>query len=208
MLLGCWGAGETLTMRKLFVVIIAFFVSAISFAQNDVTTFLGIPVDGTESAMIQKLKAKGFTYDASLDMLEGEFNGQSVLISVITDHNKVYRIALMDKNETSESQIKIRFNMLCRQFEKNGKYIPIENHQEIAEPEDISYEMLVHKKEYQAGFYQVGPAGASSYYNKSLDEIEQLSKKVVWFTIDNEYGKYRIIMFYDNYNNRSDGDDL
>ena len=52
------------------------------------------------------------------------------------------------------------------------------------------------------------PESASSYYNKSLDEIEQLSKKVVWFTIDNEYGKYRIIMFYDNYNNRSDGDDL
>ena len=84
----------------------------------------------------------------------------------------------------------------------------MENHQEIAESEDISYEMLVHKEEYQAGFYQVGPEGASSYYNKSLDEIEQLSKKVVWFTIDNEYGKYRIIMFYDNYNNRSDGDDL
>lgn len=98
-------------MRKLFVVIIAFFVSAISFAQNDVTTFLGIPVDGTESAMIQKLKAKGFTYDASLDMLEGEFNGQSVLISVITDHNKVYRIALMDKMKLQN--LKLRFDLTC-----------------------------------------------------------------------------------------------
>lgn len=197
-----------MTMRNLFVVIIALFVSTVSFAQNDVTTFLGIPVDGTKSAMIQKLKAKGFTYDATSDMLEGEFNGKLVNILIGTENNKVYRICLIDQHETTESQIKIRFNTLCRQFEKNGKYLPMDDNQEIGESEDISYEMLVHKKEYQAGFYQVGPKGASSYYNKSSDEIEHLSNKVVWFTIDNEYGKYRIIMFYDNYNNRSDGDDL
>ena len=33
-----------------------------SFAQNDVTKFLGIPVDGTKTAMIQQLKEKGYTY--------------------------------------------------------------------------------------------------------------------------------------------------
>ena len=61
--------------------------------------FLGIPVDGTKSAMIQKLKAKGYTYNATLDILEGEFNGQPVFISVVTENNKVYRICLLDKKE-------------------------------------------------------------------------------------------------------------
>lgn len=158
--------------------------------------------------MIQKLKAKGFTYNATLDMLEGEFNGQPVEISIVTENNKVYRICLFDKTETSESQIKIRFNTLCRQFEKNGKYLPMNNHQEISESEDISYEMLVHKKEYQAGFYQVGAEGTSSYYNKSLEEIEQLSNKVVWFQIAERYGRYIIVMYYDNYNNQANGEDL
>ena len=32
-----------------------------TFAQKDVTKFLGIPVDGTKAQMIAKLKAKGFT---------------------------------------------------------------------------------------------------------------------------------------------------
>ena len=195
-------------MRNLFVVIIALFVSAVSFAQNDVTTFLGIPVDGTKSAMIQKLKAKGFTYDAIYDMLEGEFNGRDVEVLVVTENNKVYRICLIDKNETTESQIKIRFNTLCRQFEKNGKYLPVKDDQEIDEDEDISYEMLVHKKEYQAAFYQVGPGGVESYFDKSLEEIEQLSNKVVWFTISERYGKYVIAMYYDNYKNQADGEDL
>lgn len=105
-------------MRNLFVVILSFFISTVAFSQNDVTTFLGIPVDGTKSDMIQKLKAKGFTYDATYDMLEGEFNGKDVEVLIVTENNKVYRICLIDKNETTESQIKIRFNTLCRQFEK------------------------------------------------------------------------------------------
>lgn len=207
MLLGCWGARK-LTMRNLFVVIIALLISAVTFAQNDVTTFLGIPVDGTKTAMIQKLKAKGFTYDATYDMLEGEFNGKDVEILIVTENNKVYRICLIDKNETTESQIKIRFNTLCRQFEKNEKYLPVKYNQEIDENEDISYEMLVHKKEYQAAFYQVGPGGVESYFDKSLEDMEQLSNKVVWFTISERYGKYVIAMYYDNYKNQANGEDL
>ena len=196
-------------MKRLSIVIVSLLLSMLCIAQNnDVTLFLGIPVDGTKSAMIQKLKVKGFTYDATLDMLEGEFNGQPVFISVVTENNKVYRICIFDKNETTESQIKIRFNTLCRQFEKNGKYLPVNDYQEIGESEDISYEMLVHKKEYQAAFYQVGPNGAASYYSKSIEEIEQLSNKVVWFTISERYGKYCIIMYYDNYKNQSNGEDL
>ena len=37
---------------------------------------------------------------------------------------------------------------------------------------------------------------------------ENLSNKMVWFTID-EYGSgYRILMYYDNLYNRSNGEDL
>lgn len=194
-------------MKKLLIIAL-ILLSSTAFAQNNVTQFLGIPVDGTKTDMIQKLKAKGFIYDAVNDMLEGEFNGRDVMIVIVTDNNKVYRICIIDKNESSESQIKIRFNTLCHQFENNKKYLPVENNQTISESEDISYEITVHKKEYQAAFYQVGPDGATSYYNKTEEEIEQLAKKVVWFTISERYGKYSIIMYYDNYNNQSNGEDL
>ena len=195
-------------MKKLLLVVLTLLFSVVSFAQNNVTQFLGIPVDGTKNDMIQKLKAKGFTYDAVNDMLEGEFNGQNVGILIATNNNKVYRVCIIEKTERSESQIKIRFNTLCNQFENNKKYLPVEKKQTISESEDISYEMTVHKKEYQAAFYQVGPEGASSYYDKSLEEIEQISKKIVWFKIDEQYGRYYIVMYYDNYNNQSNGEDL
>ena len=89
-------------------------------AQNDVTRFLGIPVDGHKDEMIRQLKNKGFrstAYDA--DFLEGEFNGSNVRVYVVTNKNKVCRIAVSDVNNVDETAIRIRFNTLCRQFSNN-----------------------------------------------------------------------------------------
>ena len=47
-------------MKKVLTVLALLMFSVAVYAQKDVTKFLGIPVDGTKSAMIQKLKAKGF----------------------------------------------------------------------------------------------------------------------------------------------------
>lgn len=132
---------------------IAFAVSA----QKNVTQFLGIPVDGTKPAMIQKLKDKGFTYNAKYEYLEGEFNGRNVVLVIATNNNKVWRIMIKDASPSTETNIKIRYNTLCRQFEKNSKYIPqdFEGKYEISDDVDLSYEIIVNKKRYEAAYYQV-----------------------------------------------------
>ena len=83
-------------------------------AQQDITTFLGIPIDGFKPDMITKLKSKGFS---GQDILTGEFNGTNVNLHIVTNNNKVYRIMLADENGLNESDIKIRFNNLCQQFQ-------------------------------------------------------------------------------------------
>ena len=126
------------------------------YAQQDVTKFLGIPVDGSKSEMIQKLKAKGYTSSPlDKDVLVGEFNGADVNIHVVTNNNKVYRIMICDVNNIDERAIQIRFNRLCEQFVNNSKYssLPLEEYM-IPDDEDISYEITVHKKRYEAVFYQ------------------------------------------------------
>lgn len=181
-------------MKKLFFTFVLLCMSSALYAQNDVTKFLGIPVDGSKSEMIRQLKEKGFTTSPyASDALEGEFNGADVNIYIATTRNKVSRIMVADKNRSDESQIKIRFNTLCKQFENNQKYIGLEN-QAIPEDDDISYEMTVHNKEYQAAFYQKGEGN--------------LEKRLVWFTISKSYGMYYILMYYDNEYNRASGEDL
>jgi len=181
-------------MKKILSVAFLLMLSVALYAQKEVTKFLGIPVDGSKSSMIQKLKNKGFVYDPSADYLKGEFNGQQVDVYVVTNNNKVYRIMVCDKNDWDEGQIKIRYNTLCRQFANNQKYVPLDA-EELSESEDISYEMTVNKKEYQATYAQ-------------LPADDDLIKRLVWFTILERYGKYYIAIFYDNEFNRAQGEDL
>ena len=197
-------------MRKFLTLLAMIAISASVLAQKEVTKFLGIPVDGSPTEMIKKLKAKGFTTDEDFmqaikqglvdwdgpEMLIGRFNGEKVRVSLLVEQNKVWRICLVDKDYRDETQIRIRFNNLVRQFEDNGKYVPFVDEQIIAKDEDISYEMTVENKQYQASFVQKGEDGM-------VDE-----KRMVWFTIRRYSGKYYIAMFYDNKYNQADGSDL
>lgn len=47
-------------MKRIFLFYIMAIMAISMSAQNDVTTFLGIPVDGFKSEMKQKLVSKGF----------------------------------------------------------------------------------------------------------------------------------------------------
>ena len=142
-------------MKKFLFSLLATLLTLSFYAQNDVTTFLGIPIDGFKSEMRQKLIAKGFTPKkvGNNEYLEGEFNGTDVHIFIATNNNKVYRIMVCDANTQDEANIKIRFNKLVNQFENNKRYTALDQYT-ISDTEDISYEMLVHKKNFDALFYQ------------------------------------------------------
>ena len=126
-------------------------------AQDRALKFLGIPVDGYKSEMIQKLRDKGYIYskNGGEDVLTGEFNGTDVNIYIVTNNNKVWRVYIADDDTRDEYQIKLRFNTLCEQFEKNPRYTALSEDQEIPMDEDISYEMNVNDKRYEAAFYQI-----------------------------------------------------
>lgn len=224
-------------MKRLILAAMMILFATTANAQKDVTKFLGIPVDGTKAEMIQKLKAKGFTSSAyDSEILQGEFNGEDVNIHIVTNNNRVYRVMVSDRNTKNETNIRIRFNNLCYQFEHNDNYIFFTEDQSIPQDEDISYEMTVKNKRYQAAYYQ-NPVmdsttlantvleNLSSKYNYTVEQVATLteeeqaklqfdlaydliSKKSVWFMISERYGEYSILMYYDNEYNRSNGEDL
>ena len=241
-------------MKKLFSIVLMMFCALTISAQTDVTTFLGIPVDGFKADMRKKLIAKGFTPTTYReDVLEGEFNGHDVYVYIVTNNNKVWRIMVADKNRINETDIKIRFNNLVRQFDNNERYIyPLETVAEaiekigsneegvyiIPDEDDISYEMLVNNKRYEAAFHQVMdkskkdaiPVSEEQIMNllkasevenptdeqkKNAEDLIRFSiyrnmeeKKSVWFMICEDGGKYYIAMYYDNEYNKANGEDL
>ena len=229
-------------MKKTFSIVVLLIFSIVVYAQKDVTQFLGIPIDGSKSEMIKKLKKKGFK--SSLlgdDLLMGEFNGADVALHIVTTNNKVCRIVLLDVNPTEYvTDIKIRFNNLCWQFQNSSKYVSLTDVSRYIIPEnyDISYEMMVNHKRYDAIFFQnVAQIDSISLvsnltkmkldsvaWNNMPEEqkkeifrtaylgnpkmIDIYSKKRVWFMIHQKSGMYSIAMFYDNEYNMADGSDL
>ena len=143
------------TFMKKFIFLLFVLVSMSATAQNDVTKFLGIPIDGYKAEMKQKLIEKGFIYDSHNDCFKGEFNGYDVIVSIVTNNNKVWRIVVQDAHASNETDIKIRFNNLCTQFANNKKYMPVRMEgYTISEEEDISYEMSVNNKRFEASYFQ------------------------------------------------------
>ena len=139
-----------------------------------------------------------------------------------------------DVNTLNEADIKTRFNRLVSQFENNKRYASL-NDYTIKESEDISYEMTVNNKNYEALFYQKTDTLAlketlkkellKTYTAEQLENpTEEISKeaialatrismdiifkKPVWFRICENYGEYYISIYYDNEYNHADGEDL
>jgi len=195
-------------MKKILFILLLNILALTGNAQNnDITKFLGIPIDGTKTEMIQKLQSKGFILKekgAETERMEGEFNGQKVNLYLVTNNRKMCRIMVADKTHIGEADIIVRFNTLLRQFENNENYEPSPVNEYIDEDEDISYEMTCHNKRYEATFYQ------KSKEDKILinPKWDKLLMRSVWFMIAEYYGKYYIAIFYDNEYNRANGKDL
>lgn len=154
-------------MKKTLLAIIMLAYSLSTWAQEDVTRFLGIPVDGTKREMIEKLKAKGFEpHPIEKNWLIGEFNGQNVTIEVQTQNNKVWRIIVAEAIPRDAIDIKRRFNELCHQFLRNKRYFTqtLECDLLIPDEENIQRNIRNNKKRYEAIFYQLSP--------KNIEDIE------------------------------------
>lgn len=199
--------------RFLIFIVLTLALANISYAQNDVTTFMGIPVDGTKNEMIKQLQLKGFTIVSRGEgCLEGEFNGKDSYIYILTNRKKVYRICVVDKYASSEQQIILRFNRIIKQFSENDNYIiPFGcsiDEMLIADSErSLWYNMKYENKTYQASFSQVPNYDICFYDNLNTDEFKSQYNMTFEKTPEDllDYNKgwleYQGINYDDFYNN-------
>ena len=182
-------------MKRLlsFVIGILIMCSTV-FGQSEGTLkFLGIPVDWSKSEMVAALKSKGFRYDSNSGFLVGDFNGRESHIGIVENHGKVYRVVVFDANTYDAGQIKIRFNNLIYQFENsNGKYYYIDQNEMIPEDEDISYEIIVHDKQYSATFIYNPLYDNDELRDKIINEVKLAldEKKDEKTTVGITYGEF------------------
>ena len=161
-------------MKRFLTLFFLLLLSGALYAQkstDNTLKFLGLPVDGTEQQMIAGLKEKGFRYNSAQGYLTGQFNGESVDVYIHTNHNLVDRIYVSFPSTSSESDIRNKFNRLISQFENNSKYTSfMTTNEPIPTDEDISYEMSVNDKRYQASYRYINPDIDQNYLMREMME--------------------------------------
>lgn len=203
-------------MKRFFIFIaLALVLVNISYAQNDVTTFMGIPIDGTKNEMIKQLKSKGFRLvNKKLGVLEGEFNGNKSQVYIMTNRNKVNRITVCDKYSSTNGKLVIsRFNRIVNQFYKNDNYIipigySIEDFLIPDNEHQLWYNIKNDKKTYYAYFIQCPNYGITFYNNLNTDKFtfqynatfEKTDENLLEYNKDwLERNKIDYNEFYDNF---------
>lgn len=149
-------------MKRTLLIALLVFLPILCFGQNSgALKFLGIPIDGTEAQFAAKLKSKGFRYNAVSEGYQGQFNGKSVNVYLHTNHNLVDRV-YVSFPYMNEDGIRAEYNQLLSQFKDNAKYMDLVMNEEIPQDDDISYEISVKNKRYQASF---------SYFDPDRDKL-------------------------------------
>lgn len=231
------------TMNKVIRFITVFVMTLVCVIRSNaqevgITKFLGIPVDGTKSEMINKLQSKGYVYDSRNDYLLGEFDGQDVKIFIGTNKHKVWRIAVVSRTPYTESTIRTRFNKLVSEFSSSDKYLQVPIDTSYAIPytssvsDGIDYQMSVYNRHYEASYVQYPEwytkDSLASSVNKSAEYMsgndwkeyckktwinsfayERAKSSLVWFMIYRiKTDNYQIVLFYENRRNMAKGEDL
>ena len=183
-----------------YVAVVLFLLSpccvahaAIGERDSDVTTFLGIPVDGKPEDVKKHLRGKGFVVakEFGQNFFSGEYEGERVILCVASNKGRVARIGVTDAMTRSAEEIKKRYNALIKRYAEDENYVSFEGDNElIADNEDVDYELRTNDKVYEADFYQ-----QPKDENASREVME---KKFVWFKICEDGGYFYIVMFFDN----------
>lgn len=114
-----------------------------------------------------------------------------------------------DLNRDGLNKIKESYNSLINQFKDNDKYIAAVELSLIPGEEDISLEMERHDKEYKSAFYPKNLLSAKEI--KALENNKPITinaSGIVWFKIEKFEDYYFIALYYDNFDNMPNGEDL
>lgn len=178
------------------LLLLMFLFSVPTFAQDCVTKFMGIPVDGTKEEMVSALQKKGFKKVDS-DMLVGEFNGQESTVVIATNKGKVYCVAAAYLG-LDDIVVVRTFNNIFNMLKNNSRYSYIDGEQ-ISDGEDVEYKINVRNQLYEAYFNQIGSCS---------DEVSSPNRLVRVFVSRAGYRRFSVSIGYYNMNNYPSGEDL
>lgn len=175
-------------MKHSLTIVLSLLLTLTMSAQSNITTFMGIPVDGTKESMTMKLLKNGVE-KRGRDLMIDDVLGTSYFIRLMTNKGKVYRISMTEAKGTEDMNTIInKFYSIVEEYKENTQlYCELEpNHPVMAENDEIK-KQYIKDGCYLAEFFQQADP--------------QLYSRRIGIQITDKYGDYRIERLYDNVHN-------
>lgn len=110
-------------MKHIFLLLTFLFCTLVSFSQN-ITTFNGIPIDGSYETVKEQLYQKGFVpkHINNREYFFGNYLYHNVNVYIDTISGKVFKLWVTDHDSYNAETIKENFNFLVDYFTYHPNY--------------------------------------------------------------------------------------
>lgn len=180
-------------MKKILIAIVTLLVTAASTYGQDVTTFLGIPIDGSKEEMICKLEEKGFVREG--EYLLGRFYGRDAIVVPQSTNGLLAAIYVLYLR-LGRDEAKTLYNTLFRGFSNSDKYI-FDNGDGLLDDNADLRTLVSKENSFVSFFLQKGKSDIDTY-----DQLIMLDVSVDL----TQQGSYSIGIVYNNLKNQQEDD--
>lgn len=182
-------------MKKLFSILLVTLLSFSVSAENEVTSFMGIPVEGNKKTLTESILSKGFKLTKD-NHIYGWYNSENVLVKILEGDKGVYGIEVIEVKGTKEVLSAItKYNSMVDWFKNLANYTEYEANTPIIfdNIETKSIKKFIEKEWFVAEFYQ-----------KTKSDIEKFNKPVMIYLTEINGYYHLIIRFVNIYNKPED----
>ncbi len=171
-------------MKKILTSAIALLMTLTVSAQENATTFMGIPIKGSASIMRSALVKKGFVLNKDYTLM-GCVDGDSCNVTIDTDKGKVISITVVNMYGTNSIRKAVeKYDALLNFYKEDCNYTEYETNNYIQFTDIETHKINIGNGYYYAEFFQVC-------------EPQKFTRRLS-FKLTTKYGDYRIVRFYDN----------
>lgn len=153
-------------MKKYVIFIVMSFMSISAFCQNAHLSFKGVPIDGTLTEYVNKMKAAGFTHIGTEDgiaLMQGDFAGYkncTIGVQTLKPRNLVHEITVVFPSQEKwpnleNDYLKIK-EMLTTKYgapsQSNEEFVKTPSWKDLNDDEDRMEELKEDRCEYYSIF--------------------------------------------------------
>ena len=183
-------------MKKIISILLAASLSFSAYADNEVTSFMDIPVEGNKQTLTESIVSKGFNLTKGKHIY-GWYNSERVLVKILEGEKGVFAVEVIEIKGTKDVITAVdKYNSMVSWFKNLENYTEYEANTAIIVNNVETIRKFIEKEWFVAEFFQ-----------KTKNGVEKYNKPVRLYLTEINDNYHLVIRFINTYNSPEDNED-